>query len=94
MMPSKSVIPTMMARLFATTVAVLTLCACAGPGPGLTGNDTGGIIPFASYSRPEAMKMATEHCARYGMAARGTGIDPRYGGYYSFSCDRDRHVRY
>jgi hypothetical protein len=69
------------------------LTACAGPGPGLTGNDTGGIIPYASFSKAESMAMASDHCARYGKLAKGTGVDPRYGGYYSFSCVIDRRVR-
>jgi hypothetical protein len=78
---------------FGTCVALL-LTACAGPGPGLTGNDTGGIIPYANFSKPDAMAMASDHCARYGMLAKGTGVDPRYGGYYSFSCVIDRRRRY
>ena len=69
------------------------LAACAGPGPGLTGNDTGGIIPYANFSQPDAMAMAGEHCARYGRLAKATGVDPRYGGYYSFSCVIDRRAR-
>lgn len=74
--------------------ALLLLAACAGPGPGLTGNDTGGIIPYANFSQPDAMAMAGDHCARYGKLARGKGVDPRYGGYYSFSCVIDRRQRY
>ncbi len=74
--------------------ALLLLTACAGRGPGLTGNDTGGIIPYANFSKAESMAMARDHCARYGMLAKGTGVDPRYGGYYSFSCVIDRRVRY
>jgi hypothetical protein len=71
----------------------LLLTACAGAGPGLTGNDTGGIIPYANFDRPQAMAMATGHCARYGKLAKATGVDARYGGYYSFSCVIDRRVR-
>jgi hypothetical protein len=74
--------------------ALLLLTACAGPGPGLTGNDTGGIIPYANVSKPDAMAMAGEHCARYGKLAKGTGVDARYGGYYSFSCVFDRRQRF
>jgi hypothetical protein len=72
----------------------LLLAACAGPGPGLTGNDTGGIVPYANFSRPEAMAMAREHCARYGKIAHATAVDARYGGYFSFSCGIDRRVRF
>jgi hypothetical protein len=84
--------PVSMLRLFGVPAALL-LTACAGPGPGLTGNDTGGIIPYANFSKPDAMAMARDHCARYGMLAKGTGVDPRYGGYYSFACVIDRRVR-
>lgn len=80
-------------RLSGASLALL-LAGCAGPGPGLTGNDTGGIIPYANFSRPEATAMARDHCARYGMLATATGLDPRYGGYYSFACVIDRRVRY
>ena len=79
-------------RIFGVSCGLL-LTACAGPGPGLTGNDTGGIIPYANFSRPEAMAMARDHCGRYGTIAKATGVDARYGGYYSFSCVIDRRVR-
>ena len=65
--------------------ASLSLAACAGPGPGLTGNDTGGIISSA-VSREEARDMAIEHCARYGKFPVATSADRRYGGYYGFAC--------
>jgi hypothetical protein len=79
-------------RILGVSFALL-LAGCAGPGPGLTGNDTGGIIPYANFSRPEAMAMARDHCARWGKIARATGVDARYGGYYSFACVIDRRVR-
>jgi hypothetical protein len=62
------------------------LASCAGPGPGVTGNDTGGIIPYASVSRELARDMAIDHCGGYGKEARATGVDAQYGGYYSFAC--------
>jgi hypothetical protein len=74
--------------------SLLLLTACAGAGPGLTGNDTGGIIPYANFSKPDATAMAADHCARYGRLAKATGVDARYGGYYSFSCVIDRRQRY
>jgi hypothetical protein len=75
-------------------LCMIVLTACAGPGPGLTGNDTGGIIPYASVTQREARVMATDHCAAYGKLAKATGVDPRYGGYYSFSCVIDRRQRW
>lgn len=81
-----------MLRIFGVSFGLM-LTACAGPGPGLTGNDTGGIIPYANFSQPEAMAMARDHCGRYGKIAKATAVDARYGGYYSFSCVIDRRVR-
>jgi hypothetical protein len=72
----------------------LMLSACAGPGPGVTGNDTGGIIPYASFSRLEARQLATNHCAMYGKLAHARSVDPRYGGYYSFACVFDRRQKF
>ena len=65
---------------------LLLLTACAGPGPGLTGNDTGGIIPYANYDRAAATEMAAAHCARFNKLTKATAVDPQYGGYYSFAC--------
>jgi hypothetical protein len=70
------------------------LASCVGPGGGVTGNDTGGIIPWSSVSREQAQDLAAEHCARYGKQPRATGVDARYGGYYSFSCRFDAQRRY
>ncbi len=65
------------------------LASCAGPGPGVTGNDTGGIIPYASVSPELARDLAFEHCAKYNKEPRATGLDAQYGGYYSFACRFD-----
>jgi hypothetical protein len=69
----------------------LLLASCAGAGPGLTGNDTGGIIPYSPENRRVARDMAFEHCAHFGKRAFLTGVDARYGGYISFACRYDRH---
>ena len=74
--------------------SALLVSACAGPGPGVTGNDTGGIIPYASFSREQARELATNHCAMYGKLAHARSVDPRYGGYYSFACVFDRRTRW
>lgn len=89
-MQANQVILPMALRTTILTMAALMLAACAGPGPGLTGNDTGGIVPYASVTRAQAMAMASDHCAQYGKVAYATAVHPRYGGYYSFSCRRDR----
>jgi hypothetical protein len=77
------------ARVTLCLLVPTVLASCAGPGPGLTGNDTGGIIPYASVSPELARDMAVEHCARYGKRPRATGVDAQYGGYYSFACRFD-----
>jgi len=63
------------------------LGACAGP---VTGNDTGGIIPYAAVEPLQARDLALDHCARYGKLAYARSVDRRYGGYYSFACVFDR----
>lgn len=82
-----------MAQAVAYAALGLLLASCAGTGPGLTGNDTGGIIAFASVTRQEAGELAVAHCARYGKTAYPTGVDRRSGGYYSFACRFDRRRR-
>jgi hypothetical protein len=73
------------ARVLAV-LAALAAGACAGPGPGLTGNDTGGIVPWSPYSQRHARDMAGQHCAAYGKFARITSIDARPGQYIAFAC--------
>ena len=75
-------------------VALLLLAAplsgaAAGVGP-IEANDTGGIIPYASADRDGARELALAHCARYDKLPKATGVDPQYGGYYSFACEWDR----
>jgi hypothetical protein len=86
-------------RLFAMTVlVVLTLPALAGsasagavflgPGPGLTGNDIGGIIQYT----PAIMRhrlyrdIAANWCARWGRLSHVTSVHRRYGDYIGFVC--------
>jgi hypothetical protein len=68
----------------------LLLAGCAGPGPGLTGNDTGGIIAWSPEVQPLAADMAAGHCARYAKRARITSVHPWYGDYIAFACLTDR----
>lgn len=58
-----------------------------GPGPGLTGNDTGGIIAY----RPDLeggvyRAMAADWCARWGRLSHVTSVHRIYGDYISFVC--------
>lgn len=71
----------------------LLLTACAGPGPGLTGNDTGGIIAWSPASEAAARDWAGAHCARYRKYARLSSIVREYGNYISFACVWSPHAR-
>jgi hypothetical protein len=58
-----------------------------GPGPGLTGNDTGGIIAY----KPDLEKriyavMAQDWCARWGRLSHITSTPRVYGYYVGFVC--------
>lgn len=74
--------------------ALFLLAACVGPGRGITGNDTGGIIPYPLVAALRdgasdiavAKAMASEHCARYGKRAVITSIHREYGDYVAFAC--------
>jgi hypothetical protein len=74
--------------------ALFLLTACVGPGPGITGNDSGGIIPYplvaslrnGASDTAVAKALASEHCARYGKRAVVTNIRRAYGEYVTFEC--------
>jgi hypothetical protein len=77
-------------KLLIAALASITLTACVGPGPGLTGNDTGGIIAWSPENQPVARDWAADHCARYNKSARITSIHAKNGDYIAFSCQYDR----
>jgi len=60
--------------------------ACAGPGPGITGNNTGGIIPWSPANEALAFDAADAHCAQYGKLARVTSVYAQPGHYIGFAC--------
>jgi hypothetical protein len=77
----------MKSRAFALIVVLAAASgACAGPGPGVTGNDVGGIIPWSLPNQELAQDIAGGHCASYGKYPRITSVDPQYGGYIAFTC--------
>jgi hypothetical protein len=57
-----------------------------GPGPGITGNDTGGIFPYSPAVADIYQQIAEDHCARFGRLAKVTSIHRQYGDYVSFVC--------
>lgn len=76
-----------MTRTVVVAMAMATLlCACAGPGPGITGNDTGGIIPYSPAVNRVYRQLAADWCARWGRLSHVTSVHRRYGDYVSFVC--------
>lgn len=66
----------------------------AGPGRGVTGNDTGGIIPYSPEIEASYEDIAATHCARWYRMAKVTSVHRKYGDYIAFVCyDRPGHVR-
>jgi hypothetical protein len=72
--------------VFTALALALLAGACVGPGPGITGNDTGGIIPWSPMNQQLAREMAALHCAGYNKRARITSVRARYGDYIAFAC--------
>jgi hypothetical protein len=77
------------ALIASVLVMAAGLAGCA-VGPGLTGNDSGGIIPWTPENQATARKRAADHCARYGKTAHVQPIWRRYGQYISFTCQFPR----
>jgi len=58
-----------------------------GPGPGLTGNDTGGIIAYSpALERGVYREIASDWCARWGRLSHVTSVHRKYGDYVGFVC--------
>ena len=77
-------------RWIAVTLALTSLPACAGPGPGLTGNDTGGIIQWTPETDQIYNDIAAAHCARWNRFVGITSVHRAYGEYIGFQCIYDR----
>ena len=81
------------ATIFVALLIALTLgsggaviAGFAGPGPGVTGNDTGGIIPYSPDLEHVYPRIAADYCASWGRLAHVTSVHRRYGDYISFVC--------
>ena len=61
------------------------LAGC-GTGPGLTGNSTGGIIPWSPENQASAREYAEQHCGAFGKVPEIGKIYARPGEYISFTC--------
>jgi hypothetical protein len=58
----------------------------AGPGTGITGNDTGGIFPYSPDVEGSYQQIAEDYCARWGRLSHVTSVHRKYGDYVSFVC--------
>jgi hypothetical protein len=75
--------------LGATGVALATWAgpaSPAGPRPGITGNDTGGIFPYSPDLEGSYEKIAQDYCARWHRLSYVTSVHRMYGDYVSFVC--------
>jgi len=72
--------------LAGTGAALATGANFAGPGPNVTGNDTGGIFPYSPAVEGSYQGIAADYCARYGRLAKVTSIHRIYGDYVGFVC--------
>jgi len=73
-------------NLGATTSALAFGSWFTGPGPGITGNSVGGIIPYRPDPADTYQQIAEEFCARYGRLGKVTSIHRIYGDYVAFVC--------
>jgi hypothetical protein len=62
------------------------LATFAGPGPWITGNDTGGIIPYSPDLEGAYQQIAQDYCARWHRLSKVTSVHRVYGDYISFVC--------
>lgn len=82
--------------LAAVVIALLLPCTSGaawagavflGPGPGLTGNDTGGIIAYSpELEHGIYRRVAADWCARWGRLSHVTSVHRIYGDYVGFVC--------
>jgi hypothetical protein len=80
-----------MRRMLAIAVVLNASAAYAGfAGPGLTGNDTGGIIAWTPDVDLTYRDIAAAHCARWNRLAGITSVHRTYGDYIGFQCIYDR----
>ncbi len=80
-----------MRRIGAACLVVISGMLAVAPAradwvPPFKGNDTGGIIAFSMATQQDARQLAVDHCAFYGKVVKFLAVQPRDGGYISFSC--------
>ena len=85
-MRRKSLIVATLAAALSIGATGTVLASFAGPGPWITGNDTGGIIPYSPDVEGIYRDIAAAHCARWGRLSQVTSVHRKYGDYISFVC--------
>jgi hypothetical protein len=60
--------------------------AISGPWPSISGNSTGGIIPYRPDLEGFYPQIARDYCASWGRLSHVTSVHRRYGDYISFVC--------
>jgi len=85
-MRSVAILLASMVTLTAGGPAIAGFGLTGAPGPGITGNDTGGIIPYSPAIEHVYRQMAADHCARWGRLSHITSVRRRYGDYIGFVC--------
>ena len=84
-----------MRRMLASAVILHAVMALgsptfAAPGMGVTGNDTGGIMPRTPETARHYKQIAVAHCARWHRYAGISSIHHVAGDYIGFRCIYDR----
>ena len=75
----------MTSKLFALVLLVAAM-SVAQAQTYITGNDTGGMIPWSPENEMVARPAAGGHCAAYGKLATITSVYRQYGNYIGFAC--------
>jgi hypothetical protein len=90
---SLAVVVALPAFVFSGALSLTLSSANAGfrdTGPGLTGNDTGGIIQATPETIHTFKEIAAAHCGQWHRYAGITSVHRVYGDYIGFRCVFDR----
>jgi hypothetical protein len=82
----KSSLIAALATLLSLGSAGAVLANWIGPGPWITGNDTGGIIFYSPDLEGAYPQIAQDYCARWRRISKITSMHRVYGDYVSFIC--------
>src|ERR1700689_4821747 len=83
-MGRKSLIVGALAALLGIGSTRAVLASFTGPGPWITGNNTGGIIPYSPDLEGVYEKIAEDYCARWPLLSQIPSMHRVSGNYISF----------